>query len=255
MSSPYLLIDGDIYIYRACASSEKVINFDGDNCFLLGSLSEAKEIFASEMSGFLEKFNTSQYIIALSDKDNFRKSILPSYKANRKNKPKPMQYNFLREWVEQEYKTMCRPSLEGDDVLGILATSPTIISNPNKIIISLDKDMKTLPAKYYDSFNGERKRITEQEANYNHMLQTLIGDTADNYKGLPGVGKVGAEKIINQDMSYTDMWQAVVEAYKSKGYTEKDALIQARVSRILRHCDYDYKYKKPILWNIDRDRS
>ena len=87
------------------------------------------------------------------------------------------------------------------------------------------------------------------------MLQTLIGDTADNYKGLPGVGKVGAEKIINQDMSYTDMWQAVVEAYKSKGYTEKDALIQARVSRILRHCDYDYKYKKPILWNIDRDRS
>ncbi len=255
MSSPYLLIDGDIYIYRACASSEKVINFDGDNCFLLGSLSEAKEIFVSEMSGFLEKFNTSQYIIALSDKDNFRKSILPSYKANRKNKPKPMQYNFLREWVEQEYKTMCRPGLEGDDVLGILATSPTIISNPNKIIISLDKDMKTLPAKYYDSFNDERKRITEQEANYNHMLQTLIGDTADNYKGLPGVGKVGAEKIINQDMSYIDMWQAVVEAYKSKGYTEKDALIQARVSRILRHCDYDYKYKKPILWNIDRDRS
>ena len=255
MSSPYLLIDGDIYIYRACASSEKVINFDGDNCFLLGSLSEAKEIFVSEMSGFLEKFNTSQYIIALSDKDNFRKSILPSYKANRKNKPKPMQYNFLREWVEQEYKTMCRPGLEGDDVLGILATSPTIISNPNKIIISLDKDMKTLPPKYYDSFNDERKRITEQEANYNHMLQTLIGDTADNYKGLPGVGKVGAEKIINQDMSYIDMWQAVVEAYKSKGYTEKDALIQARVSRILRHCDYDYKYKKPILWNIDRDRS
>lgn len=252
--SSCLLIDGDIYLYRACVVTEKVINFDGDNCFLLGSLSEAKEIFAEQITSFLEMFHTKQYIIALSDKDNFRKDILPSYKANRKNKPKPVQYSFLRQWVEKNYVTMSRPKLEGDDILGILATSPVIIKNPDKIIISLDKDIKTLPAKYYDSGSDERKRITEKEANYNHMLQTLTGDTADNYKGLQGVGRVGAEKIINKDMSYREMWLAVAEAYKQKGFTEQDALVQARVSRILRHYDYDYQRKKPLYWTIENEK-
>lgn len=253
MANSCLLIDGDIYIYRACAATEKLVNFDGDNCFMLGSLSEAKEIFAETINSFLEDFKTKEYIIALSDKENFRKDILPTYKANRKNKPKPVQYNFLREWVEENYKVMCRPRLEGDDILGILATSPVIIKNPNKIIISLDKDMKTLPARYYDSGKEERKRITEQEANYNHMLQTLTGDTADNYKGLQGVGKVNAEKIINKDMTYQEMWQAVLSAYKEKGFTEKDALIQARVARILRYHDYDYKRKSVIYWHIKNE--
>ena len=253
MANSCLLIDGDIYIYKASAATEKLVNFDGDNCFMLGSLSEAKEIFAETINSFLEDFKTKEYIIALSDKENFRKDILPTYKANRKNKPKPVQYNFLREWVEENYKVMCRPRLEGDDILGILATSPVIIKNPNKIIISLDKDMKTLPARYYDSGKEERKRITEQEANYNHMLQTLTGDTADNYKGLQGVGKVNTEKIINKDMTYQEMWQAVLSAYREKGFTEKDALIQARVARILRYYDYDYKRKSVIYWHIKNE--
>ena len=253
MANSCLLIDGDIYIYKASAATEKLVNFDGDNCFMLGSLSEAKEIFAETINSFLEDFKTKEYIIALSDKENFRKDILPTYKANRKNKPKPVQYNFLREWVEENYKVMCRPRLEGDDILGILATSPVIIKNPNKIIISLDKDMKTLPARYYDSGKEERKRITEQEANYNHMLQTLTGDTADNYKGLQGVGKVNTEKIINKDMTYQEMLQAVLSAYREKGFTEKDALIQARVARILRYYDYDYKRKSVIYWHIKNE--
>ena len=115
--------------------------------------------------------------------------------------------------------------------------------------------MKTLTAKYYDSGSDERKRITEKEANYNHMLQTLTGDTTDNYKGLQGVGKVGAEKIINKDMSYKEMWQAVIEAYKARGFTEQDALVQARVSRILRHYDYDYQRKKPLYWTIENEKK
>ena len=85
------------------------------------------------------------------------------------------------------------------------------------------------------------------------MLQTLTGDPADNYKGLQGVGKVNAEKIINKDMTYQEMWQAVLSAYREKGFTEKDALIQARVARILRHYDYDYKRKSVIYWDIKNE--
>ena len=67
-----------------------------------------------------------------------------------------MVYKPLRQWVEQEYNIFCREYLEGDDILGILATSKVIIKNTNKIIVSLDKDMKTLPCKYHNNRNDER---------------------------------------------------------------------------------------------------
>jgi hypothetical protein len=37
-----LLFDGDVVAYRAAASVEETICWDGDNCFPIGSLSEAK---------------------------------------------------------------------------------------------------------------------------------------------------------------------------------------------------------------------
>lgn len=40
--SRVLLFDGDVVAYRAAAVVEKVVCFDGDNCFPVGSLSEAK---------------------------------------------------------------------------------------------------------------------------------------------------------------------------------------------------------------------
>ena len=253
VAAPHLLIDGDVYIYRAAATCEKVINWDDDNYVNYASLSEAKVLFINTISELLNKFETKEYTIALSHYKNFRKEINPNYKANRKDKKPPMVYKPLRQWVEQEYNIFCREYLEGDDILGILATSKVIIKNTNKIIVSLDKDMKTLPCKYHNNRNDESIIVSEQEANYNHMLQTLTGDQADNYKGLAGCGLKTAEKIISKDMSYRQMWQAVVEAYIKKGSSEQVALLNARMARILRNYDYDYERKKPILWSIENE--
>lgn len=251
--NPHLLIDGDVYIYRAAAACERVINWDDDNYVNYASLSEAKVIFINTLDELFDRFETNEYTIALSHHKNFRKEINPQYKANRKDKKLPIVYKPLRQWVEQEYNIFCREYLEGDDILGILATSKVIIRNTNKIIVSLDKDMKTLPCKYYNNKRDESIIVSEQEANYNHMLQTLTGDNADNYKGLTGCGLKTAEKIISKDMSYKQMWQAVVEAYIKKGSLEQDALLNARMARVLRNYDYDYEKKKPILWSIENE--
>ena len=45
-------------------------------------------------------------------------------------------------------------------------------------------------------------------------------------------------------------WNTLVEEYKRNNLTEKDALLQARMARILRNQDYDFKKKKPILWKL-----
>ena len=66
----------------------------------------------------------------------------------------------------------------------------------------------------------------------------------DSYKGCPSVGAVTAKKILDK----TPTWEAVVEQFVKKNLTEEDALVQARIARILRAEDYDFKAKKPILW-------
>ena len=46
-------------------------------------------------------------------------------------------------------------------------------------------------------------------------------------------------------------WARVVRTFESRGLTEEDALVQARVARILREGDYDFAERQPILWSPD----
>jgi len=44
------------------------------------------------------------------------------------------------------------------------------------------------------------------------------------------------------------MWAGVCRAYGAKGLTETDAVIQARMARVLRAEDWDFQKKAPRLW-------
>jgi DNA polymerase-1 len=172
---------------------------------------------------------------------NFRLAIDPSYKSSRVEKRKPLCYAALRKEADDTYKTQVIPGLEADDVMGIRATNP----GANAIIVSQDKDMKTIPGRIWTG--DELLTISKAEADYWHMFQTLTGDAVDGFKGCPGMGPVGAQKLlkaIDPDL----MWTAVVAAYQNKKLTEADALRNARLARILRWDDWDTKKKEPILW-------
>ena len=96
----------------------------------------------------------------------------------------------------------------------------------------------------------ELREVTEEEADYNHMLQTLTGDAADGYPGCPGIGPKTAEKLLaGVGRTYAEMWPIVVEQYAKKGLSEGIALTQARIARICRRDDYDFKRKEVKLWN------
>ena len=93
-------------------------------------------------------------------------------------------------------------------------------------------------------------------------MQTLTGDTCDGFPGCPGIGPVKAKKLIDnvgseafevynregRDVFHQFMWACIVAAYAKKGRDAQYALTQARVARILRHDDYDFKTGRPILW-------
>jgi DNA polymerase-1 len=159
----------------------------------------------------------------------------------------------IREWLIEEHGARLKPKLEGDDVMGILSTWRKM--KGEKIIVSIDKDMKTIPGLYCRDLTLGVVEITEQEADYWHLYQTLIGDTTDGYKGCPGVGPKKAVDLIGtaEEPLYSSVQEAwetiVVPAYEKAKLTEADALQQARVARILRASDYDFKNQQPILWN------
>jgi len=117
------------------------------------------------------------------------------------------------------------------------------------IVVSQDKDMKTLPTTVWDG--KDLLHISEAEADYWHMHQTLVGDNADGYKGCPKIGPVKAEKILAADNPLS-LWDRVVSAYEANGLTFDDALKQARLARILRWSDWSVKDKQPILWTPTR---
>jgi DNA polymerase-1 len=145
------------------------------------------------------------------------------------------------------YAALTRPTLEGDDLIGIIATGDQIVKG-DKIICSLDKDFKTIPGRHYNFGRNEFFNIDEEQAAYWHMVQTLTGDSTDGYSGCPGCGPKTADKILG-DLLPEDYWKAVVRTYAAAGLSEEEALVQARVARICWASDYNFKSKKVKLWN------
>ncbi len=241
-----MLVDADIPCYQIAASLERVVDDGDDWVSAYMDKLEARQAFDSLIQGWKNEIGATDVVMALTDKTNFRNEVLATYKMNRVGQRKPIGLSSMKAHVANSYETVIKPALEADDVLGILSTHPTLIPG-KKIIISIDKDFKTIPGFLYNPNKPEEgvQEVSENEANYWHMYQTLIGDRTDGYTGCPGIGPKNAEKILSKS---PDFWGSVVAAYQKAGLGTAEALCQARVSRILRFTDYDLTAQKPILW-------
>jgi DNA polymerase I len=253
MARKLLLIDGDQFVFTAAVAIERETRWDADNHVLYASPELAWSNFEAMIDRIFKRFDTDDHVLTFSSPNNFRMDVDPTYKANRKGARKPMCFAEVRRLADEHYTTSMMDGLEADDVMGILATKP---GTTQRIIVSQDKDMKTIPTTVW---NGkDLLHITEAEADYNHMYQTLMGDITDSVKGCPGVGPVKATKLLDTKDSVGDpslpefkndhMWAAVCAAYEKAGLMEEVALQQARLVRILRWTDWDATARKPILW-------
>lgn len=250
MKKVTLLLDADIIAYKFAATAEETIEFDkGTKLKLIAKDELIVDGIKSYINDLVSKLKATHFIVCLScpSSENFRLGIYPEYKANRKNLVRPERLAYCREWLMNAYEknVYMRPTLEADDVMGILATAKIV--SGKKIIVSEDKDLKQIPGWLYNPRKDEAPRlVSKEEGDYYFYTQILTGDPTDGYCGLPGIGAVKAEKILQEaDGKY---WEAIVKAYESKGLTEEDALVQARVARICRAGDYDFKNKKVKLW-------
>jgi len=253
-----LLLDADILVFQVSAVHETAIEWHQDFWTLHGDARLAKAALDDNVDQLMDELQADNIVMALSATDrssNWRFAILPTYKHNRTGR-KPLVYPALVQHILDEYVSLERPTLEGDDILGIMSTMGakpfemvTGVKPGDRVVVSLDKDLKTIPGLYQRRRGEEIREITEAEADWWHIYQTLTGDTTDGYKGCPGVGPVKAKRLLPEvGAPMEELWDAVLTAYHSAGLGEAAALQQAQVARICRVSDYNFKSKRVIPW-------
>ena len=238
------LIDADYTVYKSCAGAEEDINWGDDVITVVSRFSEALKNVERDLTKIKNEFmwDVPELILFFSDSENFRKKIYPEYKGHR-NRKKPCGYKRVITELGNRYEVIKLPTLEADDALGIYATA-----NPGNIVCSPDKDLRQIPGKLFDM--KELTTVDPIEGAKWHLIQTLAGDQTDGYSGAPGIGIKRAVALF-EEHGYT--WKTVVKAFEDKDLTEDDALMNARLARILTCNDYDPIEHAVIPWTPTSD--
>ena len=148
---------------------------------------------------------------------NRRKKINPDYKANRKRNS--WVYNVRKKLIESGL-VISDLYLEADDLIADRAAE---LQN-DYIIVSIDKDLETIKGLHFNYYAIKDEEgnflqfkglnyVTEFEADKKLALMMLTGDTTDNIKGLPKIGKVKGAKLIDSCTTRTQLLFAVYRAY------------------------------------------
>lgn len=212
------LIDGDIVAYRCAASCEPTKEKLEREPYRLAVL-RADEL----MYRILNDVGTDEFKLYLSGDDNFRYKIDPNYKANRKDKTRPLWLEPIREFLANEWEAVVVSGYEADDAIGIHLTD-------DHVVCSIDKDLLQLPGRHYNFVKGEFYYITPEQGEFNFWTLMLTGDISDNIPGVAGIGPVKAGRAL-AGLSPSEMRDRVLSMYDDPERFEKNY----KLIRVLRH--------------------
>ena len=231
-----LLIDADVLAFEAAVVAEESIEWKDEMWTVHADMALAKARVVNRVEEFKDLMKTDKVTMCLTDRANFRRVLNPDYKANRAKSRLPIILRQVKQWIIEEYNGQMWPNLEADDVISILATDKEM--DEETIIVSIDKDFKSVPGIYYDYNKGENHQPSEEEADNYHLVQAIAGDHTDGYSGVPGIGVTRAQRLLEKD-GYT--WETVTACYEKAGLTEQDALMNAWMARLLRAENYSFR--------------
>lgn len=221
--------------------SETIAHIDGDEVAYyiayVNEYQESTDIINTRVSTTIEQLanlvEADRYKVYLSGrrKNSFRRRLLPAYKAHRDKRAPPRWLSYIKDYILNIHEAELHPRLEADDLLGIAISKQ---DDNIHIAVTQDKDIRSVPGL---SFNPKKPHLgiidtSIDEALYNLMLQVAAGDSADGYKGIPGVGLKTAAKIL--DGTTHRGWYKIYKQYIKKGLTRKtfrDNYICARILR------------------------
>lgn len=209
MNEKIVLIDGHSILNRAFYGLPDLTNSEGLH-------TNAVYGFLNIMTKILEE-EKPQYLTVAFDlhAPTFRHKMFDAYKGTRKPMPEELrqQVPVIKEVLQAMGITIIsQEGYEADDLLGTIARRSekkgmdvTIVSGDrdllqlatDKVLIRIPKTRggKTVIEDYHTAQVLETYKVTPPQI---IELKALMGDTADNIPGIPGVGEKTAAKIIGE---------------------------------------------------------
>ena len=194
------LVDADIVAYRTSASAEH----EPEDIAILRVDSMMREI--------LQMTESDEYICFLTGQNNFRYDIYPEYKANRKDKPKPVHLQACRDYLVEAWNAEISDGCEADDLIGIAATN---CEDPMAFIIcSIDKDLKMIAGNHYNFVTKERVFVSPLDGLRSFYKQLILGDVSDNIPGFDGKARQKWPKFMQHHHDMIDNLDNELDMYE-----------------------------------------
>ena len=207
------LIDASVYVFRAYYSIPDDMVDDAGNPV------NAFYGFCRFVGDFMEQVTPEYLAIAFDESlsSSFRTAIYPEYKANRDPAPPELKRQFeqCRRYVRAlGVMELGSPRYEADDLIGTLVEHGRRQGRPSTIV-SRDKDLTQLLSKddvFWDFAGKGKLSYDEIPSSFGVWPEqiadflALAGDAVDNIKGVPGVGKKTAEKLLQHFGSLDEIY-------------------------------------------------
>lgn len=249
MKENIVIIDGSSLLYRAF--------------FAIPHLSDPQGRPTNAVYGFLNMLLklyselNPQYVAVAFDKGKytFRNDLYDGYKATRKEAPDDLrpQFALIREVLDcLGISVLEQEGYEGDDIIGTLAKNMAaegyavdVVTGDRDALQLVTNDVTVyLTKKGITQMLAVTPAVMEEEYGYTPAqvieMKALMGDTADNIPGVPGVGEKTALKLISQFGSVTGVYEHLADV-KGKKLQEKlaDNKDKALLSKDLATIRYD----------------
>jgi len=174
----------------------------------------------NKITEYVEKFSPRVLVIGNDiGKSRYRKEVYSEYKAGREDKKKQFKKSVqermaivhpIRKKLHEIFKGLAVDAsivgVEFDDVASILSHN-----FKNSVIVTSDKDLTQCPAKIYSPYHNkfisakEKFGVSQDQVPF---ALALLGDFADNIKGLNGVGPGTVGYIIEKYGAFETMLEA-----------------------------------------------
>lgn len=182
-------IDFDTVVFRTALRLQGD-TFDADPDYDIEisdeQLEEGFEQVESELKTIMFNAKCTEYIVFLTGSTNFRYDILPSYKWRRKDAPRPIALNRLKQLCVDRLNCILEDNIEADDACTMWFSHQE--EGIRKVLCHVDKDLNQVAGTHYNYDKDETYVVNQEDADAFLWLQVLAGDTADCYKGCPNVG-------------------------------------------------------------------
>ena len=214
---PFILVDGSYYLFRTYHALPKTMQNSQ------GLITNAIRGTLNALLKLMRRYHPTHMAVCFDTKSpTFRHAMSEEYKANRPKMDIELaeQIPYIHSLVAALGIPLLRiEGAEADDIIGTLAYRA--VAEGHHVVISTgDKDMMQLINDCVileDSFTG---KITDSTGvvekfgiNPEQMIDflTLMGDSSDGIKGVPGIGKKTAKDLLNEYGSIENMLKNVAD--------------------------------------------